>query len=119
MGNIITLLGQRDLKTDEEIKPQRDYALMLVASRISEEIMDDEEDCFKYRLKILHIDSIIDLKESKEIKFVKGQTSSQKYRWRIESRLGKSEYNNYMGWLLSNSDKHIEEYLEGLNKLIC
>jgi hypothetical protein len=112
--NRIVLLGQRDLATDETILPQRDYGLILTASRISEEKMDDEEDTFKYRLKILHIDNIFDLREQKQVKFNRGKSPSQKLRWLIVERLGEADYENFIGYLMGRIDELTESYKEQL-----
>jgi len=115
--NKISLQGLRDLATDEYIKPQIDYGIFLVATRISEEKMDDDEG-IKFRMKFSHIDQIIDLRENKDIKFAKGKSDSQQYRFLIINKLGEDEYHNYMGWLKSNIEKHTEEYIEQLDKIL-
>ena len=112
--NKIILTGIRDIKTDETIEANKDYGIFLVASRISEEKMDsqsdDEFDDIKYRLKVSHLDSIVDLKENKNIKHEKGMTKSQKLRWIVEQELG--EYEAFMDWLLANQAKIFEMYKE-------
>jgi len=107
----ITLLGLRDLETDQPLLDQRDYGIMLVGALYSTEKLTDASQ-LKYRLKITHIEQIIDLKEHKEVKFEKGKSPSQKQRWRIEEKLGKEEYENFMGWLLGKMDSLTEEYIE-------
>jgi len=87
---------------------------MILAQRTSEEKMDsdsdDDNDGIKYRMKILHLDSIMDLQESRQLKIKDGRSKSQKYRWVIEQKVG--DYDGYMDWLIGNADKHTEEYLE-------
>lgn len=105
----------RDIKTLEDFKANRDYAIMLVASRISKEIPDsftDEEskDDIIYKLKVVNVDSVMDLKEKKQIEIKKGQTKSQKWRWIVEQELG--EYENFMDFLIANQDKIFEMYRE-------
>ena len=110
----IKILGMRDLRTDDVLHAQRDYGIFITASRISEEVQDDDDQAIIYKLKATHIDSIVDLRESKPVVFEKGQTSSQKLRWRVIEKLGDSEYDNFMSWLLSKSDGLTEEYIESL-----
>jgi len=114
--NKIKLFGKSNLATDDFIKANRDYGIFLIASRISEEKPDDE-DYFVYRLKISHIESINDLKESKKIEFKNGQSPSQKLRFIIEQNLGQDEYENMMGYLLSRMDSLCDDYREN-NKII-
>ena len=113
--NKIKLLGKSELATDNFIKSQRDYGLFLIASRISEE-KPDEEDYFVYRLKISHIESIVDLKENKKVEFKNGQTPSHKMRFRIEQNLSKDEYESMINYLLSRMDELTEDYKENNNK---
>lgn len=115
--NKIVLTGLRDLPTDDYLEPQTDYGIFLVAQRISEEKMDDEEDCFKYRLKMLYVDSLVDLKTSKELKFEKGNSPSQKQRFRISQNLGEDCYDGMMAYLMSRMDELCEDYKENTNKL--
>jgi hypothetical protein len=110
----IVLLNVRQLMTDEKIRGNRDYGIILTAARHSKEELDEEPGYFKYKLKIDHIESIMDLKESKPIEFEKGKTPSQKYRWLITDKFGESEYPNYYNWLMSKFDAHSEEYIEQL-----
>lgn len=107
----ISLLGTRDLHTDEEIKPQRDYGIFLVASRISEEKTDDENE-IKYKLKISHIQELIDLQENREVKFEKGKSPSQKLRFLIESNLGDEEYENFIKYIMGRIDELCDNYRE-------
>jgi hypothetical protein len=114
--NRIILTGLRDLATDEFIKSQRDYGLFITASRVSQEEMDDEPGCFKYRLKMDHVDSIFDLKEKKDVGFEKGKSPSQKMRFRIINLLGEEEYENFMSYLMGRLDGISEDYLDNLKK---
>lgn len=112
--NKIILTGLRDIYTDEEIKPQRDYAIWLIAQRISEEKMDSNSDTdnegIKYRLKILELSGLTDIKESKDIVALKGMSKSQKQRWRITSEVGTEDYEPFMDWLFVKLDNLIEDY---------
>jgi hypothetical protein len=113
----IKLLGVRNLHTDEEIKPQRDYALMLIAGldgKYLPESHEEEQGEPTYYLRVERIDALMDLKEKKEVKFAKGQTSSQKLRWRITEKLGDSEYDKFMDYLLSRVDEITEDYIDKL-----
>jgi len=105
--NKIILTGLRDLKTTEEFLPQKEYGIFLIAERISEEKMDtfsdEAPDEKKYRLKISHVQDILDLKEKKNIKFEKGKSPSQKQRYLIENELGETEYEFFMAWLLNKA----------------
>jgi len=122
MSNKIKLLNVSELKTDDKIEANTDYGILLIASRISTEIpdtFDDKEskDDFVYRLKVERIDAIYDLKKKTPIEFTHGKTSSQKYRWRVEQKLSKDEYDYYMSWLLGKVDEHTDNYLEDIKKI--
>lgn len=106
--NKIVLVGIRALMTDERIKPQRDYEIKLIAERISEERIDNEESYLKFRLKVSEIREIKELGETKPIPTVKANTQSQVLRYRIESELG--TYDDFMQWLLVNTDRIFDEY---------
>jgi len=114
--NRIILSGLRDIKTDEVVEANKDYGLLLIASRLSVEtpdtFTDEEKDEQKYKMKISHLDQIIDLKTGREVKFKSGQSPSQKWRWIVEQKTG--EYDNFMNWMLANQDRIIEMYLETL-----
>ena len=117
--NTIKLLGIRDLKTDEHINSNKDYGILLIASRISKEIPDifeegESRDDITYKLKVERVDAIYDLKEKTPVEFRHGKTSSQKYRWLIEQNLGKSDYDNFMKWQMSKVDSDCEIYRENL-----
>lgn len=112
--NKITLQGLRDLYTDDSIKPQTDYGLFIVASRVSEEKMDDDTG-LKFRMKFERIDQIFDLKEKRPIEFQKGKSPSQTQRWRITEKLGEEEYEPFMKYLLSRMEELTDDYIE-LNK---
>ena len=116
--NKIILLGIRDLKTDEKLESNKDYGIFLVGSRLSEERMDtfsdSETEEFKYRLKISHIDSIVDLKEHKDLKVEKGKSPSQKLRFLINANLGEEEYESMINYLMSHIDGLCEDYRETL-----
>ena len=118
--NKIILLGVRDLKTDEEIKPDIDYGIFLVASRcevaIPDTHSDEDPDEKKFKLKISHIDSIIDIKTSKNIKYEKGKSPSQIMRWRITEKLGNEEYENFMKYLIGRIDGLTDDYIDILKK---
>jgi hypothetical protein len=114
MGKKIKLLGVRDLITDETIRPQRDYGITMTASRISEEVEDDDPEAITYKMRVERIDGITDLRESRPVAIEKGRTKSQKLRYLVENKLGKEEYQYYMDWLMSNIEKHTEEYLDYL-----
>lgn len=114
--NKIVLLGMRDIATDENIEAGKDYLLSLMAQRISEEKMDsnsdDENDGIKYRMKVSHLEQILEVGNSKELKFEKGKSPSQKQRWVIESQLGVDQYEPFMRWLLTKMDYLINKYEE-------
>lgn len=114
----IILTGVRDLQTDEVIDDQTDYGIFLIASLYATEkpakCLESEE--IKYKLKVEKIDSIINLKKDKAIKFTKKGSPSQKWRWLTETKLGKEEYEPFMKWLLGNFDRISEEYIEYINK---
>ena len=101
--------------TDDHIKGNRDYAIMLVASRFSKEELDEEPGYFKYKLKVERIDSLMDLKETKPVEFEKGRTPGQKQRWIREERVGKENYNACMGYILSRIDSLTDDYLDTLS----
>jgi len=109
----IKLLGIRDLITDDIIEAQKDYGIFLVASRVSEEKTDDEEELI-YRLRVTHIDSITDLKDHKEVKFEKGKSPSQKLRFRITEKLGEEDYPVFIDYLMGRIDEITDDYLETL-----
>ena len=115
----IILLGLRDINTDETIKPQTRYGIFLEAERLSEERMDtfsdSETEQYKYKLKISHIEQIMDLGAGKELKIEKGRTPSQKLRFIIENKLGTEEYKYFMNYLMSRIDGLTEDYVESLN----
>jgi hypothetical protein len=120
--NKIKLLGVRELLTDDNIDANKDYGILLVASRISKEIPDTFEegesvDDITYKLKVEKIDSIYDLKDKKPIDFQHGRTSSQKYRWLIEQNLGKEEYDNFISYQMSKIDEDCDEYRDNIKKL--
>lgn len=104
----------RDIATDENIEAGKDYILSLIAQRVSEEKMDsnsdDDNDGIKYRMKISHLEQILEVGNSKELNFEKGKSPSQKQRWVIESQLGTDEYESFMKWLLLRMDVLIEDY---------
>ena len=106
----------RDIATDENIEAGKDYLLSLMAQRISEEKMDsnsdDENDGIKYRMKVSHLEQILEVGNSKELKFEKGKSPSQKQRWVIESQLGVDQYEPFMRWLLTKMDYLINKYEE-------
>ncbi len=108
--NKIILTGVRNIATDDKIKPMRDYGIYLIAERISEEKIDNEENCYKYRLKVSELQALEDLGESKPVKIKDGKSQSQKFRFMIESELG--EYDNFMNWLMANSMRLFDEYRE-------
>jgi len=111
----VKLLGVRNLHTDEEIKPQRDYAIMLIAGldgKYLPESHEEEQGEPTYYLRVERIDALMDLKEKKEVKFDKGQTPSQKLRWRITEKLGDSEYDKFMDYLLSRVDEITDDYID-------
>lgn len=118
--NKIILTGTRDIKTDEVLDEQTDYGIFLIASMIEKTYpcthSDEESDEIKFKLKIERIDEIIDLKRKSDVKFKKGDSPSQKLRWRIIEKLGVEEYENYIGWLIANHDKLTDEYIEQLSK---
>jgi len=115
MNNKITLLGQRDLHTDDELKQNIEYAIMLTGELISKEWVYAEK-YWKFKLKIDKIDSIYNLKENKPIEFEKGKTPSQKLRWRITNNLGEDEYSNMINYIISRTDELCENYREN-NKI--
>jgi len=122
MSNKIKLIGVRELKTEEQIEENKDYGIVLIASLISTEVPcsfeeGEEKDNIIYKLKVSQVDAIYDLKEKKPIELQQGKSQSQKYRFRIEQKLSKDEYDFYMSWLLSKVDEHTEEYLEDIKKL--
>jgi hypothetical protein len=106
--NKIILVGVRSLATDEQIKPMRDYEIKLIAERISEEKIDNEDSYLKFRLKVSEISEIKELGETKPIPTVKATTPSQILRYRVESELG--TYDDFMQWLLVNTDRIFDEY---------
>jgi hypothetical protein len=113
----IKLVGVRNLNTDEIIEPQRDYGIMLIAAldgKYVPESHEQEQGEPTFYLRVDRIDSIMDLKESKQIEFQHGQTPSQKMRWRIEEKLGKEEYENMIGYLMGRMDELTDDYLETL-----
>lgn len=115
--NKIVLLGIRDLATDETIDPQTDYGIFLIAQRISVENEDQDSDyepVKKYRLKVERIESVMNLKTKAEVKFEKGKTKSQKWRFIVEKEVG--DYDGLMDWLIANQNKVIELYKESLDK---
>ena len=117
--NKIKLLGVRELKSDEQIKANTDYGIVLIASRISCETPDsftdeEEKDDIIYRLKVVNIDSIYDLKEKKPVAFEHGRSLSQKMRFRIETDLSKEEYDPFMGYLMTRIDQLVEDYKESI-----
>ena len=116
MGKRIKLLGVRDLITDELIQPQRDYALMLIASRISEEIEDDDPGAITYKMKCERIEALTDLRESKPVEFEKGKTKSQKLRVMAISKLGDTSYDSFMDYLMSRFEELSDDYIELINK---
>lgn len=113
--NKIRLLGKSELYTEEEIKPQTEYGLFLIGSRISKEKTDDENEII-YRLKISHIDSLVDLKVNKKIEIKDGRTPSQKLRFRIEQNLSADDYEPFINYILSRLDGLCDDYREA-NKL--
>jgi len=115
MGKRIKLLGVRELLTDEVIQPQRDYGIIMTASRISEETEDDDPEAITYKMKVLQIDSIMDLREQKPVEFGKGKTKSQKLRFMADGKLGKEDYEAFMDYLMSRFDELSEDYLDTLN----
>lgn len=111
--NKIVLLGVRDLATEETIKPQTDYAISLIAQRISEESEDQDSDdnpVIKYRLKVDHIELIQEIGTSNEVKFEKGKSPSEKQRFAITRQTGDDEYQPFMAWLLVKIPDLIDEY---------
>jgi len=117
--NKIILTGLRDIKTDEVLDEQTDYGVFLIASMIEKAYpcthSEEEKDEIKYKLKVERVDQIYDLKKKKDVEFSKGQSPSQKLRWRITEKLGAEEYENYIGWLIANSERLTDEYIEQLN----
>lgn len=116
--NKIILTGIRDIKTDEEIEAGKDYVFSLIASRISEEIMDshsdEESDGKKYRCKIISLEQILKVGDSKEIKFEKGKSPSQKQKYVIEGELGSDLYEQFMAWLLQRIPALCEKFRENI-----
>lgn len=113
----LSLVGQRDLETDDFIKPQRDYSITLIGSLLStENFVDEDVDSVKFKIKISHIENITDLKEHKEIKFEKGKSPSQKLKWRIEEKLGEEEYQSFMSYLMTRIDEISDNYIDNLQK---
>ena len=111
----VKLLGVRNLHTDEPIKSNRDYAVMLIAALDGQylpESHEEEQGEPTYYLKVERIDSLMDLKEHKEVRFEKGKTPSQKLRWRVEEKLGAEEYDGFMDYLLGRTDELTDDYLE-------
>jgi len=110
--NKIVLTGVRNIATDDKIKPQRDYGIYLIAERISEEKIDNEENCYKYRLKVSQIEALEDLNESKKVEINKEipKTKSQIWRFIVEKELG--EYDAFMDWQVVNQDRLFDEYRE-------
>ena len=111
--NKVILLGIRDLATEEEIKPQKDYGIFLVGQRISEELEDsdsDDEPVKKYRIKVERVDSVVELGDNKDIKFEKGKSPSEKQRFAIIRELGDDEYGSFMSYLLTKIPQLCEEY---------
>ena len=114
--NKIVLLKVRDLPTEENIEPSKDYKITLIAQRKSEEKLDsntdDEYESMKYRMEVLYIEEIIDLKTNTKIKIEKGLTQSQKNRFVIEQYLG-DEYDSFCAWWRVNEcEKACEKYRE-------
>lgn len=119
--NKIKLLNVRELSTDQKIENNRDYAIMLIASRLSTEIPDtfddtESRDDFIYRLKVSEVQSIMDLKEKKPIAFEHGKTPSQKLRFRIEAALSKDDYEPMIKYIMSRLDELCDNYIELNNK---
>jgi len=111
--NKIVLLNVRELHTEEDIKPQNDYGIFLVAQRISEELEDqdsDDKQVKKFRLKVERIDSVVDLKTGINLKVEKGSSPSQKQRFSIERELGKDEYDAFMAYLITKIPQLCDEY---------
>jgi hypothetical protein len=119
--NKIVFLGMNNLMTDEKIEAQKDYGIMLTAQRISEEKLDSDSDednaGIKYRIKVSHIDSIIDLGKGKNVKFEKGKSPSQKQKWVIIGEIGDDGYENFMSWLLTRIPELCNEWREQLFNL--
>lgn len=116
MSNKISLLGLRDIETDETLNEQTDYGLFLIASMVSREFPcthdQFEKDTIKYKLKVINCDSIVDLKTSKGVEFQHGKSPSQKLRWLIEQNLGVEEYSAMIGYLMGRIDGLCDEYRE-------
>jgi hypothetical protein len=115
--NKIILLGLRDLYTDEQIKAQRDYAVFLIAQRISEEKVDSNSDkaaALKYRLQIIELSGLTDIGAGKDIVATKQMSKSQKQRWLIEQEIGRDDYEPFMDWLFGKIPNLIEDYKENL-----
>jgi hypothetical protein len=111
----IKLTGVRNLTTEDKIEPQRDYAIMLIASldgKYLPESHEEETGEPTFYLKVDRIDSIMDLKESKPVKFEKGQTKSQILKWRVTEKLGDGEYDGFMDYITGRSDELTDDYLE-------
>lgn len=116
--NKIILTGIRDIKTDEEIEAGKDYVFSLIASRISEEIMDshsdEESDGKKYRCKVISLEQILEVGKSNPIKFEKGKSPSQKQKYVIEGELGGDLYEQFMAWLLQRIPALCEKFRENI-----
>lgn len=115
--NTIKLLGVRDIKTDQQIESNIDYGLVFIASRISKEIPDtfeegESKDDLIYKLKVINLEAVYDLKTRTPLEVEHGQTKSQKLRWRVEQSLGKDEYDLFMDYLMGRIDELTDDYLD-------
>jgi len=114
--NTLKLIGTREIKTTENFDANKDYGILLVASRVSKEIPDsfeeDDGNEIIYKLKVSEIQSVMELRESKPIEFEHGKTPSQKLRYVIECELGKEEYEDFMGYLMGRIGELTEDYRE-------
>jgi hypothetical protein len=111
----IKLTGVRNLTTDDNIEPQRDYGILLIASldgKYLPESHEEETGEPTFYLKVERIDTIMDLKESKPVEFQKGKSPSQKLRWRITEKLGDGEYEPFIDYLMSIIDQLTDDYIE-------
>jgi len=120
--NKIVLHGPKTLYTEfSDFDDNTDYIITLMAALKGEYISRTYDDSVqnerKFFLEISEIKSIVDAKTNKRLHFRMRKISlSQDWRFRVENKLGHTEYEPFMKYLFSRFEELTDDYIDYTNK---
>jgi hypothetical protein len=104
--NKLKLIGVRNIPVEEDIDPNADYLVVLMAQRegvYQPDSQGEEEEPITYTLRVSHYEDIKKVGEKKSVKFQKGFTPSQRLRFALQEmfhRIGEDDTEeNYEKWM--------------------